>query len=179
MITPTIFNKVSISSDAAQYLAGKSLFCKPDCSQTYHGLQIADPRWVEKLAFNFAGRTFAYRRFAQSLSRYVSAFSSFLREYLDPVVKADQNDLYVDDIRIVPNEVTDLTCNIRAVFKCIRQARLKLAIEKCHFVVSQVEFLGITISSDGVSAQSHKIHRFTRKLRFPKSERLWNAICDS
>ena len=80
---------VSTLSDAAQHLAGNSLFCKPDCSQAYHCLQIADQRSVEMLAFNFASRTFAYKRLAQGLSRYVSAFSSFMREYLDPVVKAD------------------------------------------------------------------------------------------
>ena len=50
---------VSILSDAAQHLVGKSLFCKLDCSQAYHCLQMADHRSVEMLAFNFASRTFA------------------------------------------------------------------------------------------------------------------------
>ena len=81
---------VSTLSDAAQHLAGKSLLCKLDCSQAYHCLQIADQRSVEMLAFNFASRTFAYKRLAQGLSRSVSAFLSFMREYLNPVVKADQ-----------------------------------------------------------------------------------------
>ena len=45
---------VSTLSDAAQHLAGKSLFCKLDCSQAYHCLQMADQRSLEMLAFNFA-----------------------------------------------------------------------------------------------------------------------------
>ena len=110
---------------------------------------MADQRSVEMLAFNLASRTFAYKRFAQGLSRSVSAFSSFMREYLDPVVKADQCAQYVDDIGIAANKATDLTRNIRAVFKCIRPAGLKLTIEKCHFGVRQVEFLGRTISPEG------------------------------
>ena len=81
---------VSTLSDAAQHLAGKSLFCKLDCSQAYHCLQMADQRSVEMLAFSSASRTFAYKRLAQGLSRSVSAFRRFMREYLDPVVKADQ-----------------------------------------------------------------------------------------
>ena len=108
---------VSTLSDAAQHLAGKSLFCKPDCSQAYHCLQMADQRSVEMLAFNFASRTFAYKRLAKGLSRSVSAFSSFMREYLDPVVKADQCAQYVDDIGIAANNATVLTRNIRAVVK--------------------------------------------------------------
>ena len=119
---------VSTLSDAAQHLAGKSLFCKLHSSQAYHCLQMADQGSVEMLAFNFASRTFAYKRLAQRLSRSVSAFSSFLREYLDPVVKADQCAQHVDDIGIAANNATDLTQNIRAVLKCIRQAGLKLTI---------------------------------------------------
>ena len=135
---------VSTLSDAVQHLAGKSLFCKLYCFQAYHCLQMADQRSVEMLAFNFASRTFAYRRLAQGLSRSVSAFSSFIREYLDPVLKAEHCSQYVDDIGIAANIATDLTRNLRAVFKCIRNAGLKLTIEKCHFGVRQVEFLGRT-----------------------------------
>ena len=65
---------VNTLSHAAQHLAGKSLFCKLDCFQAYHCLQMADLRSVEMLAFNFASRTFAYKRLAQGLSRSVSAF---------------------------------------------------------------------------------------------------------
>ena len=162
---------VSTLSDAAQHLAGKSLFCKLDCSQAYHCLQMADQRSVEMLAFNFASRTFAYRRLVQGLSRSVSAFSSFMREYLDPPVKADQCAQYLDDIGIAANNGTHLARNIRAVFKCIRIAGLKLTIEKCHSGVRQVEFLGRTISSEGVLPQSHKIQNFLNKLRFPKSKK--------
>ena len=60
---------VSTLSDAAQHLAGKKLFCKPDCSLAYHCLQMADQRSVELFAFNFVSRTFAYRRLAQGIQR--------------------------------------------------------------------------------------------------------------
>ena len=162
---------VNTLSDAAQHLAGKSLFCKLDCSQAYHCLNMADQRSVEMLAFNFASRTFAYRRLAQGLSRSVSAFSSFTREYLDPVLEADECAQYVDDIGIAANNATDLTRNFRAVFKCIRRAGLKLTIEKCHFGVREVEFRGRTISSEGVLPKSHKIQNFLNKLRFPKCKK--------
>ena len=111
-------------------------------------------------------------RLAQSLSRSVSAFSSFMREYLDPVVKADQCAQYLDDIGIAANNATDLTRNIRAVFQCIRKAGLKLTIEKCHFGVRQVEFLGRTILSERVTPQAHKIQKFLNKLRIPKSKKV-------
>ena len=132
---------------------------------------MADQRWVEMHAFNFASRTFAYKRFAQGLSRSVSAFSSFMRECLVPVVEADQCAQYVEDIGIAANNATDHTRNIRAVLKCIRNVGLKLTIEKCHFGVRQLECLGRNISSEGVSPQSQRIQKFLSKLRFPKSKK--------
>ena len=50
---------VSSLSDAAQHLGWKSLFCKLDCSQAHHCLQMAFQPSVEILAFNIASRTFA------------------------------------------------------------------------------------------------------------------------
>ena len=103
-------------------------------------------RWsVEMLAFSFASRSFAYRRLAQGLSRFVSAFLSFMREYLDPVVNADQCAQYVDDIGSAANNATYLTRNIPAVFQCIGNAGLKLTIEECHFGVRKTEILGRSI----------------------------------
>ena len=130
---------------------------------------MADQRSVELLAFSFASRTFAYRRLAQGLSRALSAFSSFKREYLDTVIKADQCAQYVDDIGIAANTTEQLIKNIRAVFKCIRKAGLKLTIEKCHFGVTQIEFLGRTITPHGVAPQDHKITNFLscQKSDFP------------
>ena len=94
-----------------------------------------------------------------------------MREDLDPVVKADQCAQYVDAIGIAANNATDLTRNIRAVFKCIRNAGLKLTIEKCHFGVRQVEFLGRTISSEGVLPQSHKIQFFFEQIEIPQIQK--------
>ena len=164
-------NPISTLSHAAQNLAGKSVFCKLDCSQSYHCSQIADQGSVEMLAFNFASRTFAYKRLAQGLSRFVSAFSGFISEYLDPVVKADQCAQYVDNIEIAANIAMDLTRNFRADFKCTRSAGLKLAIEKSHFGVRQVELLRRTISSGGISTQGRKIQTFLDNFRFPKSKK--------
>ena len=162
---------VSTLSDAVQHLAGKKLFCKLDCSQAYHCLQMADQRSIEMLAFNFASRTFAYKRLAQGLSRALLAFSSFMREYLDKVIKADQCAQYVDDIGIAANTLTQLIRNIRAVFECILKAGLKLTIEKCHFGVTEIEFLRRTITPHGVAPQDHIIQKFLTNIRFAKSKK--------
>ena len=94
---------------------------------------------------------------AQGFSRSVSDFSSFSRDYLDPVVKVDHCAQYVDDIGIADKNASDLSRSIQIVCKCIRQAGLRLTIETCDFGVRQVEFLGGTVSSERVSRQTHKL----------------------
>ena len=131
---------------------------------------MADYQSIQMLAFNFASRTFAYRRLAQVLSRSLSAFSSFMREYLDRAIKADQCAQYADDIGIAANDTKQQCTNIKAVFECVRNAGLKLSMSKCHFGVKQVDFLGRTITPKGVS-QANKVKDFISKLRFPKSKK--------
>ena len=160
----TLFN-------AAEYLAGKSLFCILDCSQAYHCLQMADQWSVEILAFTVASRTLAYEEFSKGLRRSASAFSSSLPEFLDPIVKANQCAQNVGDTGIAANNATEPTRNIQAAFKSIRPTRLKLTMEKGHFGVKQVEFFERMISPARISTQARKIHKFLYKLRFPKSKK--------
>ena len=161
----------STLTDAAQQMAGKNFFCKLDCSQAYHCLQMGDQQSIDLLAINLASRTFAYRRLAEGLSRSLSEFSSFIRENLDPVIKADQCAQYVDDIGIAANTPQQLIKNLRAVFHCLRKVGLKLSMAKCHFGVQEVDFLGRTITTKGVAPQKQKITKFLEKIKFPRSKK--------
>ena len=162
---------VSTLTDAAQHMAGKNLFCKLDCSQAYHCLQMADQQLIKLLALNFASRTFAYRRLAQGLSRSLSAFWSFIREYLDPVIKADQCAQYVDDTGKAANTPEQLIKHLRAVFQCLRKAGLKVSMAKSFSGLQEVEFLGRTITNIDVAPQKQKITKFLEKVKFPRSKK--------
>ena len=150
-------------SDAAQHLTGKSLYFKLDCSHLYHYIQTADQRLVEMLAFNSASRTLANEKFAQGLSRSVSAILSFKCKFSHPVVKAVQCAQYGDDTGIAANNATDLIRNIWLVFECIHRAGSKLTIKNFHFGIRQFELLRKTISSEGISPDARKIQNFLDK----------------
>ena len=45
---------------------------------------------------------------------------------------------------------------------------LKLSMSKCHLEVKQVDFLGRTITSEGVSPQVDRVKNFPDKFNFPK-----------
>ena len=110
-----IFNHpLSISADSAKHLAGNDLLCSFDYSQESQCLQMADQQSIELLAFNFASRTIAYRRFAQRFSRSLSTFSSLIFEHLGPVIETDHYAQYVDDIGIAANTPQRMIKNLRA-----------------------------------------------------------------
>ena len=140
---------------------------------------MAYQRSVETLDFTFAWRTFADKRLAQCLSGSVSAFSSFVPEYLDPFVKANESAQYVNDNEIVAKKATGLNPNIRAVLKSISHTGMELAIKKCRFPIRQVEFLPRFISPEKFSPRAREIQIFLSKLRFSNSKWLCCASCDS
>ena len=140
---------------------------------------MADPRSIEMLALNFACRTFACRRLAQGLSRALSAFSSFMREYLDKVIKADQCAQYVDDIGITAKDADHLIANLSATFKRIQGPGLKLTMHKCHLRATEIDFLGRTITPQGVKPQKQNVQNVLGKTKFPKLKKLCYAIWDS
>ena len=95
-----------------------------------------------------------------------------MREYLDTVNKTDlKSAQYVDDSGIAAISPEQLIKNIRVAFKCIRTAGIKHTIEKGLFGVTQVDFLGRTITPDGVALQDQKTKTFLSIVRFPKSKK--------
>ena len=136
---------VSTLPDTAQHLAGKSLFYKLNCSQAYHCLQMAAQRSGEVLAFKFSSKLSPTKDVRKALSNLCLPFQVSSASLWIKVVKADQCAQNLDDIRIAAKNAMDFTRNIRAVFKCIRQAGLKWTSKKCRFRVRQVQFLRRTI----------------------------------
>ena len=160
---------ISNMTDSTNHFAGKKLFCKLDCSQAYHCIQMADDQSIQLLAFNFNSRTFAYRRLAQGLSKSVTGFSSFVRHYLDPCLAADLCTQFMDDIGCGANSFPEMISSLRKIFNCLRRAGLKLSAGKCQFGADRIHYLGNIITTCGIRPQEEKIKDFLATMRIPKS----------
>ena len=62
-------------------------------------MQMEDEKSVQVLAFNFGGRTFAFKRLAQGLNRSPSAINSCVSKHLETCVANYQCFIYFDDLR--------------------------------------------------------------------------------
>ena len=101
----------------------------------------------------------------------MSAFLSSLRNYLDKVMEANQCAQYVDDIGISAKTAEQLLINLCETFKCIRKARLKLTMHKCHFGATEINFLGQTITPAGVKPLKENVQNVLEKTKFPNTKK--------
>ena len=124
---------ISNMTDATNHFAGKNSFCKLDCSQAYHCVQMAVDLSVQILALNFASRTFAYNCLAQGLNKYVTGFSSFIKHYLDPCFAANVCTHFMDDFAAGVNNFDEMIPALRKIFDCLRESGLKVSAHKCEF----------------------------------------------
>ena len=156
-------------TNATNHFAKKNLFCKLDCSQAYHCVQMADDFSVQLLAFNFASRTFAYNCLAQGLNKSVTGFSSFFKHYLDPCLVANVCTQFMDDIAAGVNSFDEMIPALRKIFDCLRESGLKLSAHKCEFGTTKIDYLGSTITPEGIPTESAKIDNFFGKIRMPNT----------
>ena len=154
-------------TDTTNHFAGKNLFCKLDCSQAYHCVQMADDFSVQLLAFNFASRPFAFICLAQGLNKSVTGFSSFVKHYLDPCLAANVCTQFMDDIAAGMNNFDEMIPALRKIFDSLRESGLKLSAHKCEFGTTKIVYLFSTITPKGISPESAKIEKFLGQIRMP------------
>ena len=154
---------VSTLTDSAQHMPDKKLLFEYYCSPVYQ-------QSIELLASNVADRTFAYGRFAEGLSCFPAAFSSFIRKFLDSFNKADQCAQYVDDIGVAAKTPQQLINNLRTVFQRLAKAGPKLHTAECFFGVKDVDFLWRTITNKRLAPQNQKIAKLLKNGKFPRSK---------
>ena len=157
--------------EANQHMANKIYFNKLDCSQAYHVVQMADERSVQLLAFNFESRTFAYQRLAQGVNRSATAFSSFMRKYLEKDIAADRCAAFMDDVCTATKTFFQHVEALDHVFASLKRSGLRLTVKKCEFGVPEIKYLGWTISKAGQGVQKDKIEKQLAHMRMPRSLR--------
>jgi Reverse transcriptase (RNA-dependent DNA polymerase) len=136
-------------------LSKAKYFTKLDVIAVFNRIRIADgDKW--KTAFRTRYGLFEYNVVPFGLSNAPSAFQHFindvLHEHLDEFCSA-----YIDDILIYSDDLESHQKHVRWVLEATRKAGLQLDIEKCEFHVSEVTYLGLIISTEGIRMDPYKV----------------------
>jgi Reverse transcriptase (RNA-dependent DNA polymerase) len=84
-----------------------------------------------------------------SLINVLSSFQHFINDTLRPYLDIFYT-TYIDNILIYSNNLTEHQKYIKLVLETLRGASLQLDIDKCEFHKTEVLYLELIISTDGV-----------------------------
>ena len=91
-----------------------------------------------------------------SLTNILTDIQHFINNALHPFVHHFCT-AYLDDILIYSTMLEEHQEYIRRIFKALSRVGLHLKPEKCHFHKTEVKYLGLIISADGIQMDPEKV----------------------
>ena len=141
--------------DCLNSLSGAKYFCTLDLAQGYHQVPLAE-KDKEKTAFSTRTGLKQYTCMPFGLTNSPATFQKLMESILGGL-QWNRIVLYLDDV-IVYGETFEKTLeNLAEVFNRLKEADLKLKPSKCNLFQKQVEFLGHSVSEQGISCDPKKI----------------------
>ena len=136
-------------------LCAAKYYTKLDVIVAFNKIRIAEGD-EEKTAFLTRYGLYEYVVMPFGLCNAPGTFQSYinetLREYLDDFCSA-----YLDDVLIYSNNKEEHTIHVRKVLAKLKAAGLYLDIDKCEFFVTEVKYLGLVITTEGVKMDPDKV----------------------
>jgi hypothetical protein len=100
--------------------------------------------------------TYQYERLPFGLAGSPSTFMKIIDRVLLGLVNIVCL-IFMDDILIFSHDIQEHADRLRNVFDRLRKAKLTLNLLKCHFAEGKVEYLGHTVTREGVRPSEDKV----------------------
>ena len=157
----TIKNRhpLPLISETLDRLGGAAIFTKLDLKDAYHRIRIKKgDEW--KTAFRTRYGHFEYMVMPFGLSNAPATFQAYISQALVGLVDTICV-IYLDDILIYSADTNRHHADVAAVLERLRAYKLYAGLKKCEFDKSQVDFLGFTISTVGISMETSRVETIT------------------
>jgi hypothetical protein len=126
-----------------------------DCFLGYHQIWL-NKKDEEKTSFTTPFGTYCYTKMPEGLKNAGSTFTRMTKAVLGPQLQKNII-AYVDDIMVMSKNEEDHIADLKETFDNLRDAGLKLNLEKCVFGISRGKMLGYIIGPEGIGAILEKI----------------------
>uniref|UniRef100_A0A8C5Q8I3 ribonuclease H n=1 Tax=Leptobrachium leishanense TaxID=445787 RepID=A0A8C5Q8I3_9ANUR len=136
-------------------MQGCKLFTALDCAKGYWTIQVS-PEDQYKLAFTFGQQQFTWTRMPFGYINSGHEFAVFLHKAM-PDAAERGNLTYVDDILLKSISFEKHSQEIRHVLNQLREAGVKISLQKAQWCRTRVNFLGHEVTSEGLNPQRKKV----------------------
>ncbi|GJU54646.1 putative reverse transcriptase domain-containing protein [Tanacetum coccineum] len=141
--------------DLFDQLQGSSVYSKIDLRSGYHQLRVRDED-IPKTAFRTRYGHYEFQVMPFGLTNAPAVFMDLMNRvcipYLDKFVI-----VFIDDILIYSKTKEEHDVHLRLILKLLKKEELYGKFSKCDFWLSQVQFLGHVIDSEGIHVDPAKI----------------------
>ena len=151
-------------NDILDALAGMMFFTALDCAAGYWQLliRLSDR---EKTAFITKYGLFEWLVMPFGLTNAPATFQRAMNEILADLLW-NICMVYLDDIIVYAEDFESHVERLEQVFKTLQEYSVTLRIEKCHFFMTEVHYLGHVVSQQGIKPEEDKI-RAVREMEPP------------
>ena len=150
--TPDVYPLPKIE-DLFANLSGGESFSKLDLAHAYQQLHL-DEESKKYTTINTSRGLFQYNRLPFGVSCAPAVFQKTMETLLQGIPGVCS---YLDDILVTGKTETEHLDNLGAVLRKLKSAGMRLKKEKCHFMMSEVEYLGHKLSSKGLQPADDKV----------------------
>lgn len=142
-------------NESLDTLSGAKFFCTLDLASGYWQVAM-DESDKEKTAFATHKGLFQFKVLPFGLSNSPATFERLMEAVLSGL-QWEKCLVYLDDIITFAATFEETLKNLTVIFDRLRTADLKLKPKKCTLFQEQVEFLGHTVSQEGIRCNPDKI----------------------
>lgn len=153
--------------DFTSNLCGKNFFTTLDIVRAYQQIPVKKSD-IDKTAiitpfglFEFPKMTFGLRNAAQTFQRFMHSI----------VGNLDFCYVYIDDILIASENYNQHLQHVKIVFEKLVKFGIILNANKCNFAKTSVDFLGYSLSADGIRPLTDKVKAV---INYPLPETIWD-----
>ena len=131
------------------------LFTSLDLMKGYHQVKVSEQA-KDKTAFVCHKGLFHYRRMPFGLTNAPATFQRLMNQLFEGE-KWKFVHIYLDDILIVSPNFQEHVTHVEQVLKHLSEAGLRLKPSKCAFAEKKIDYLGFTLSAEGVCPNDGKV----------------------